>query len=141
VRLVLVGSNPPLELSRRADDHVEITGSVPDVTPYLDRASLVAVPLRLGGGMRVKVIEALAAGKAVVASRLAVEGLDVRDGEEIALAESDEDFSRQILRLLADRESRQRLAAAAWAWASKHPLWSEIAEAYERVYDRLLEGR
>jgi glycosyltransferase involved in cell wall biosynthesis len=141
VRLVLVGSNPPADLRRHADDHVEITGSVPDVTPYLDRASLVAVPLRLGGGMRVKVIEALAAGKAVVGSRLAVEGLDIRDGEEIALAESDEDFSRQILSLLADSESRQRLAAAAWAWASNHPLWSEIAGAYERVYDRLLEGR
>jgi polysaccharide biosynthesis protein PslH len=141
VRLVLVGSHPPPRLRGHAGDHVEITGSVPDVTPYLNRASLVAVPLRLGGGMRVKVIEALAAGKAVVATRLAVEGLDIRDGEEVVLAESDEEFSQRILSLLADTEGRRRLSAAASAWASKRPQWSQVAEAYERVYDLLLEGR
>jgi glycosyltransferase involved in cell wall biosynthesis len=93
VQLDLVGDNPPPELREMASPVVNVTGRVPDVTPYLDRASLVVVPLRMGGGMRVKVLEALGAGKAVVASHLATEGLDLVDGQHVVHAETDDEFA------------------------------------------------
>lgn len=139
VTLVLVGSDPPPELRRRVGAHVELAASVPDVTPYLARASLVVVPLRLGGGMRVKVLEALAAGKAMVASSLAVEGLELQDGRQCVLAETDEEFGSRILRLLDDAEERRRLGTEARAWASDHLSWSRVVEAYEQLYQTLLK--
>lgn len=137
-RLVLVGTNPPAALRRYVGPGVELAEAVPDVAPYLDAASVVVVPLRGGGGMRIKVLDALAAGKALVASRLAVEGLDVRDGVECCLAESDEEFARRIVPLLKDQEHRARLGRQARQWALDHVSWARVAESYERLYDRLL---
>jgi len=138
VKLVLVGSDVPAELQRRAGPNVEIAGTVPDLRPYLDRASLVTVPLRLGGGMRVKVLEAMAAGKAIVATPLAVEGLEVSDDREVAIAESDDEFSRRIVSLLADAGKRASLGTNARIWAGNHLRWPVIADSYERLYTGLL---
>lgn len=74
-----------------------MTGRVRDVTPYPGRAALVIVPLRLGGGIQVKVLEALAAGKVVVASSLATEGPNLVDGEGIVIAESDGQFKEAVV--------------------------------------------
>ena len=122
-----------------ANRSVVVTGRVPDVTPYLDRAAVVVVPLRLGGGMRVKVLEALGAGKAVVASSLAVEGLDVVDGEHVLLAETDQQFSDAIVQLLSDPTRRKALAAHAYAWAHAHLGWERSIAAYEGLYESLTE--
>jgi glycosyltransferase involved in cell wall biosynthesis len=137
-RLVLVGDGAPAEVERLAGPNVVVTGRVADVAPYLDRASLVAAPLREGGGMRVKVMEALAAGKAVVASRLAIEGLDLVDGQQVVLAETDEQFSAAILRLLADETERVALAGRARAWACAHLGWDASLAAYDQLYSHLL---
>jgi glycosyltransferase involved in cell wall biosynthesis len=135
--LTLVGPEPPPELLAAARDGVSVTGMVPDVTPYVDAAALVAVPLRLGGGMRVKVLEALAAGKAVVCSPLAAAGLDVRHGTELLLAETDEQFAEAIAQLLGDPELRRGLGSRARAWASAAPGAAERAAAYEALYRSL----
>src|SRR5262249_58786719 len=82
VRLALVGDRVPARLRRVAGPNVDVTGLVSDVAPYLDRAAVVTVPVTTGGGLRVKVVEALAAGKAPVASPLAVEGLAIEDRSE-----------------------------------------------------------
>lgn len=132
--LRIVGDNTPAQLGKLAKPSVVITGRVPDVTPYLDRAAVVVVPLRLGGGMRVKVLEVLAAGKAVVASRLAVEGLAVVDGMQILLAETDEQFIDVIVQLLADSERRALLAARARVWACANLSWEKSIAAYETLY-------
>jgi glycosyltransferase involved in cell wall biosynthesis len=137
--LFIVGDRPPLWLQQMAGSHVVVTGRVSDVTPYLDRAALVVAPLRFGGGMRVKVVEALAAGKAVVASPRAVEGLDVVDGDQVALAESDAQFADLIIQLLADPERRGVLGACARAWACANLGWEQRAAAYEALYQRLIE--
>ena len=138
--LHVVGSQPPSSVRRLASEQVTVAGWVPDVQPYLDRAAVVAMPLRLGGGMRVKVLEALAAGKAVVASRLAVEGLDLVDGEQVLLADSDEDFCAAVARLLGDAQLRARLGKRARAWACQHLGWAGPAEEYHKLYERLLAG-
>ncbi len=140
-RLVLVGPAPPPRLRAAATAGVEVTGLVDEVRPYLDRAAVVVAPLRLGGGMRVKVLEALAAGKATVASRLAVEGLDVADGRELLVADSDEEFADQILRLLGNPVERETLASEARRWAEQNLGWDAALDALDSLYDRLVESR
>ncbi|PYV03102.1 MAG: hypothetical protein DMG10_12550 [Acidobacteria bacterium] len=135
--LHIVGEQPAPRVRQMANANVIVTGPVPDVTPYLDRAALVVVPLRLGGGMRVKVLEALAAGKAVIASPLAVEGLDVVDGEHVFVAESDPQFCDAIAQLLAHPEQRTALAARARAWAHANLSWERSIVAYETLYQNL----
>jgi polysaccharide biosynthesis protein PslH len=137
VRLQLVGGNLPPALRQHAGSAVELTGAVPEVAPYLDRASLVVLPLRLGGGMRVKTLEALAAGKAIVASPLAVEGLELADGREYLRASSDQEFADRIVELLDRDGERQRLGTAARAWAEANLSWARTADQYEDLYRRL----
>lgn len=139
--LYIVGDQPPPEIQQMAYEGVIVTGRVPEVKPYLDRAAVVVVPLRLGGGMRVKVLEALAAGKAVVASPLAVEGLDLVSGEQIVLAEDDQQFCDAIIDLLGDPERRRGLASNARAWACTHLGWETVVANYEALYDSLLAQR
>jgi glycosyltransferase involved in cell wall biosynthesis len=135
--LHIVGDKPPARLAKSAKQDVVVTGRVPEVTPYLDRAAVVVIPVRMGGGMRVKVLEALAAGKAVVASRLAAEGLDVVHGRQILFAESDRAFADATVELLLDVERRASLGAGARAWALENLDWERVIRAYENLYDSL----
>ena len=137
VVLRIVGAHPPAELLARVRDGIDITGRVPDVVPWMNAAALIVAPLRLGGGMRVKLVEALAHGKAVVASRRAAEGLTVTDGVHVALAESDEEFTARIVSLLESPDVRRALARNAREWAAAnlgHERW--VAE-YETLYETL----
>lgn len=139
VTLHIVGDQPTAQIRELANETIVVTGRVPDVTPYLDRAAVVVVPLRMGGGMRVKVLEALAAGKAVVASRLAVEGLDVVDGKQILLAETDKQFIDAIIQLLSYTEKRTSLAVCARAWACANLGWEGSIAAYDALYESLMQ--
>lgn len=136
--LDLVGDAPTADVLALGGDGVTVHGRVPAVEPFLDAAAVVVAPLRLGGGMRVKVLEALAAGKAVVATPLAVEGLALRDGEQVLLGESDEELAAAVARLLEEPARRAALAAGARAWAVAHLGWPAVADAYGALYDRLL---
>jgi glycosyltransferase involved in cell wall biosynthesis len=136
--LHIVGDQPTPQMRQMAKGNVVVTGRVPDVIPYLDRAALVVVPLRLGGGMRVKVLEALAAGKAVIASPLAVEGLDLVDNEHVLLAKTDQQFGDAIVQLLAHPERRTSLATRARAWADTHLRWERSIALYERLYEETI---
>jgi glycosyltransferase involved in cell wall biosynthesis len=138
VSLHIVGDQPTVQIRELANETIVVTGRVPDVAPHLDRAAVVVVPLRMGGGMRVKVKEALAAGKAVVATRLAVEGLDVVDGKQILLAESNEQFIDTVLHLLNNPEQRVALATRAGAWAFANLGWERSIASYQALYDSLI---
>src|SRR6266496_4211899 len=138
VRLFIVGDHLPSGIQHHENKNIVVTGYVPDVAPYLKQAALVVVPLRLGGGMRVKMLEALAAGKAIVASSRALEGIDVVDGKQVILAEDDDEFVHAILGLLGDPEKRLSLAKQARAWASANLSWDGLAAVYERLYRSLL---
>jgi polysaccharide biosynthesis protein PslH len=140
LRLHLVGDHPPHALQALASEHVVVTGRVPDITPFLDRTAVVVAPLRQGGGIRVKVLEALAAGKAVVASPLAVEGLEVVSGEHCLVADTDEEVVAAVSALLNDPALRARLAGAARTWAAANLGWSRAVDAYDALYDRLADA-
>ena len=129
--LHLVGDAPP-EVSGPG---VVVTGRVPSVEPWLDRAAVIAAPLASGGGMRVKVLEALAAGKAVVASPLAAEGLD---GAPLLRVESDEETAEAIAGLIEDRIRRVALATEAREWSLAHLGWERTVDAFEALYERLV---
>lgn len=136
--LHLVGDAPPPELARLGGPSIGVTGLVPDLAPFLDRAAVVVAPLRQGGGMRVKVLEALAAGKAVVATPLAVAGLDVAHERELLLGSGTEEIVEAVLRLLASPDERAALAGRARAWAEGHLGPARTVAAYEMLYAALL---
>ena len=140
-RLVLVGADPPKELRALASEKVVVTGHVADLDPLLDAAAVVAAPLASGGGMRVKVLEALAAGKAVIATPLALEGLDVSPGSQVVVAVDDRMFADEIVMLLRDGQRRVELGSAARAWAEANVDWRRSSEAYASLYSSLLAER
>jgi glycosyltransferase involved in cell wall biosynthesis len=136
--LTLVGAAPPADLTSLAATGISFTGEVPEVRPYLEAASVVAAPIHLGGGMRVKVLEALMAGKALVATPLAVEGLALEPGVHAEIAQSDEALAARIAELLEQPARRQELGARARAWAQSHLSWDATAARYEALYASLL---
>ena len=111
VRFVMVGARPgeAVRALHNGTD-VVVAGSVPDLEPYYRRAALVVVPMRLGGGTRIKVLEALAYGKAVVATSVGAEGLSLAPGEALEIADGPEAFADACVRLLGDAGARRRLA-------------------------------
>jgi glycosyltransferase involved in cell wall biosynthesis len=139
--LRIVGPNPGPALRDAAAPGVTITGEVPRVWDHLEGAAVVVAPMRLGGGMRVKVAEALAAGKAVVATPLAVEGLAVTDGDQLRIADSDDALAAAVIELLRFPDRRIALARRARGWAESELGWDRPVAAYERLYRSLLEGR
>ena len=137
-RLVIVGDGPPGSVQQ--SDDVVVLGRVADLDPVLDEAAVVVAPLSSGGGMRVKVLDALGAGKAVVASPLALEGIDVTAGTDVVVAESDDAFADAIVELLEDESRRAELGRAARAWAETHAGWDAIVAAYDRLYASLVSS-
>jgi glycosyltransferase involved in cell wall biosynthesis len=134
-RLLLVGDGS--DRLALESDSVAATGRVESVGGQLEQAAVVCVPLRTGGGMRVKVFEALALGKPVVASPLSVAGLEVRDGEQVVLADTDEQFARAIVALLRDRERRVTLGTAARSWAIEQAGKNDAAKQLVALYTQL----
>jgi glycosyltransferase involved in cell wall biosynthesis len=133
-RLELVGDRPGEEVRRLAGGAIAVHGSVPDVTPYLDRAAVVVTPIRLGGSMRGKVLEALGAGKALVATSRAVEGLEAEPGEHFVLADTEDEVVEAVCELLADAAKRRDLARRAREWACVNLTWDRPIAEFERLY-------
>jgi glycosyltransferase involved in cell wall biosynthesis len=139
--LDLVGNEPGEEILRLAGAGITVHGSVPDVTPFLARAAVVTAPIRMGGSMRMKVLEALAAGKALVATPRATEGIDATPGAHFLLAESAAELKDAIADLLLDPARRRDLGRAARAWAVANLGWERSMAAFEELYDSLGNGR
>jgi polysaccharide biosynthesis protein PslH len=137
-RLDLVGDRPGEEVQRLAEGNVAVHGSVPDVTPYLNRAAVVVAPLRLGGSMRGKVLEALGAGKAVVATPRAAEGVDALPGRDFELATTEAELVDALAALLLDPDRRKALAANARRWALDHLSWEPSVCAFEQLYGSVI---
>ena len=134
-RLFVVGQRPHRRLHKlRRDPAVVLTGWVEDVRPYIAQASVYVAPLRIGGGTRLKLLEAMAMGKAVVATRLGAEGYPVRDGHELVLADAPGDFAAAVVELLRAPERQAELGQAARAFVEQWYDWRAIVPRVEAVY-------
>src|SRR6185437_15633531 len=135
----IVGRNPHARVKQLASATVEVTGTVPSVADYLRDAAVVIVPLRIGGGTRLKIFEAMAMGKALVSTTIGAEGLDVTSGENCILADEPSNFGDSILTLLSDIQLRRKYEKAAAALAARYD-WSNIARQFEDVLQNAIGG-
>ena len=137
-RVYIVGKNPHARLDRlRSMDRVVVTGFVDDMLPYLKQATVCTVPMRIGGGTRLKVLEALAAGKALVSTILGSEGIELENGKHALLADTEDGFANSILLLLSDDKRREALGQAGQTFVRENYDWTTILPRMERVYRRL----
>jgi glycosyltransferase involved in cell wall biosynthesis len=140
VRLQVLGKGAPKEVLDLAGPKIEMTGLVPDLRPYLAKAALLVVPLRLGGGTRLKIVEGMAMAKAMVSTRLGAEGIDVVDDRHLMLRDEATGFADAVLALLADPERCRRLGAEGRALAEQKYAWSGAAARLVEFYRELLPG-
>lgn len=138
VTLSIIGRNPPAWMAKMSRDGLEVTGTVEDVRPYLERASVCVVPLRVGGGTRLKILEAMAAGKPVVSTSVGAEGLDLVPDRDIVLADSAQDFAEAVSALLADERRRRELALAGRQAAARYS-WDLMASLLEHVWQAVAD--
>jgi glycosyltransferase involved in cell wall biosynthesis len=136
-RFRVVGRDPHPRVKRLASESVEVTGTVPSVVDHFREAAVVVVPLRMGGGTRIKIYEGMAMGKATVSTTVGAEGLDVEHGRDILLEDSPTDFARAIVTLLQEDDVRRRFEAAAAATARNYD-WSVITERLVDVLRRTI---
>jgi len=138
-RFRIVGRDPHPRVHRLACKSVEVTGSVPSVVEYLSNATVFVVPLRMGGGTRLKIYEAMAMGKAVVSTTLGAEGLDVRDGSDILLADDAATFADHVITLLRDGDLRGRYEKAAAERAKQYD-WTIVSQRLSEVLTRVVNS-
>src|SRR6185437_12464431 len=138
-RCKIVGGKPPRQLLALAGPQIELTGFVPDLRPHLASAAAVVVPLRLGGGTRLKIVEAMAMGKAIVSTTLGAEGIEAAKGRDILIEDEPEGFADAAVRLLAEPELAARIGRSARRLAVERYSWSEAARTLEGFYRGILE--
>ena len=138
VRFYIVGQSPHRRVLRLADDPaVTVTGYVDDVRPYIAGACVYVIPLRIGGGTRLKVLEAMALGKPIVSTSLGCEGFEgLVPGRELCLAETPEEFAQRVIELLSDASRRENLGQAARRFVEEQYDWRLIVPKLERAYGR-----
>jgi len=136
VKLWLVGNAPPPEIQALASDTIEVTGRVPDVRPYLVEATVFVCPLRIGAGIKNKVLEAMAMGLPVVATPLSLDGIHAEPDESAVYAEVD-GFAEAVLRLLRDEGWQRRLSDNGMALIQSQYSWGKAADLYEALYGDL----
>ncbi len=141
--LKVVGRDPTSQVQRLARETpaIELTGRVPDVRPHLASAAVYVVPLRVGGGTRLKIYEAMAMGKAVISTHVGAEGLPVKHEEHLLLADEPEEFARAVVRLLEDAALRRRLGQAAREFVASRYGWPAVAKTCREILARVAESR
>ena len=133
-RVALVGRTPAAAVCELAElDGVRVTGAVPDIRDWLLRAEVFACPMVSGTGIKNKLLEAMACGLACVVTPLACQGLEVRDGDELLVADGATAMSEQIARLLRDPALRARVGGAARDYVVRHHSWSAVGRTYESL--------
>jgi glycosyltransferase involved in cell wall biosynthesis len=137
-RFRIVGRNPDRRVQKWASQSIEVTGRVPSVVEHLHESTVVIVPLRIGGGTRLKIYEAMATAKAVVSTTVGAEGLDVRHERDIILADDPNSFAQAVINLLRDRDLRRGYERAAAETAARYD-WPAVAERFGEVLQSLAE--
>ena len=137
----VIGKNPPASIRDLSDSSsqgsgsgIVVTGYVADPQPYLEKAAVFVVPLFSGGGMRVKIVDGWRWGLPIVSTTIGAEGIHYRDGENILIADSPEDFARAVIRVLAEPDLAQRLRLNGRRWVKEHYDWRNVYSAWDAIY-------
>jgi len=139
VNFYIIGARPPGEVIRLGvrDESVKVTGYVEDITLYIEDSAVLVVPLRAGGGMRVKILDAWARGIPIVSTTIGCEGIEVRHEENILVADTPMDFAQAVGRVIRDKELAQRLTENGRRWVEERYDWRVVCRKLDEVYDRL----
>ncbi|MBI3652055.1 MAG: glycosyltransferase [Acidobacteria bacterium] len=139
VHLTVVGRKPSSRVIAlgESDARIEVTGRVDDVRPYLDRAAAYVVPIRVGGGTRLKIYEAMAMAKPVISTTIGAEGLAVRNGEDVLIADAPQAFAKAVTAVLQEQAFAQRLGEVARQVVCEQFGWSRVASAFAQVCERV----
>ena len=138
VQFSIVGGNPSARVQKLAErEGIVVTGRVPEIKPYFAEATVFVVPLRIGSGTRLKILEALAMGKAIVSTTVGAEGLDLKDGEEIFIADEPAIFADAVTRLLTDPSLRRRIGENGRTRVEQDYDWRSIGGKLHNLYESL----
>jgi polysaccharide biosynthesis protein PslH len=140
-RWKIIGGRPPPSLLALAGSRVELTGFVSDLRPHLAAAAAVVVPLRLGGGTRLKIVEAMAMGKAIVSTTLGAEGIDGVPERDLLIADEPQTFAASVVRLLDDPALGARLGHSARQLAVERYSWMTVAMALDQFFCEVINTR
>ena len=138
-KLFLVGNSASPEIcSLTLNKHIEVSGYVDSLIPFYKAADVVVCPLRIGGGVKVKVLEAINAGKAIVTTSIGAQGLDLMTYQAVTVADEVTDFAENVVRLLLDPEERYRQEQEALAYARTLPTWDQASESFTHCYNEMI---
>lgn len=140
VKVYIVGKSPPDIFKKRESENVIVTGFVEDVRPYVWRSSVFIVPLNMGGGTRLKVLEALSMKKPVVTTSIGCEGIDVEDGVSALIDDDPEAFAHSVIQLLKDRTLRDKLSKNGYRLVREKYRWEVIGTKIEKAFARIFQS-
>ncbi|HEX2868924.1 MAG TPA: glycosyltransferase family 4 protein [Ignavibacteriales bacterium] len=130
LKFFVVGKNPSEKMKKQASSNIIVTGTVDDVRPYVEQAGICVIPLRVGGGMRVKILELMAAGKPIITSTIGAEGINYEKDNELILADTAEDFFREIDGLLRDPDRMHSVGVNAKNKVKQQYSWESVISGY-----------
>jgi len=141
-KLSVVGRNPDVSVRalQERDPSITVTGTVSDTRDYIDRAAVAVVPLRIGGGTRVKIYEMMAMAKTIVSTTIGAEGLNYSDGKNILIADESERFARLVIEALRDSSRRGAIGNGARDFVVSHCSWEAVADEFVHLLDRARKG-
>ena len=134
-RLIIVGRNPSPKFQKFVSNftNVRITGWVEDTRPYIAESAVFIVPIRIGGGTRMKIYQAMAMGKAIVSTRVGAEGLPLKDDEHILFADDPNQFAQRVLWLLTNPSERSKIGESARKYVYENFRWEKVAEVFSEI--------
>jgi glycosyltransferase involved in cell wall biosynthesis len=142
-RLVIIGKNPPEEIRALAlqNPNIQVTGYVANPTPYLAETAVFIVPLRSGGGMRVKIPDAWCWGVPVISTSIGAEGIDMQHGSNALIVDTPEDLAAEVVRVLQDPALGEQLRDNGRRWVEERYNWRQVYSRWDEVYERLVDER
>ncbi len=139
--LSIIGRSPTPAVKRLADDAgIEVTGRVDDVRPHIAAGAVYVVPLRIGGGTRLKIFEAMAMGKAVVSTTVGAEGLPVTPGQNIVIADEPARFAQAVVHMIRDGDARRKIETEARRIVVERYDWAAVAQDFEDALTRAVRA-
>lgn len=136
-KIYIVGKNPPVAISKRANKNIIITGFVDDVRPIIQKASVYVVPLRMGGGTRLKIVEALSMKKPIVTTSIGCEGIDVIHRKSVLIADEPQQFADSVIELCRDRELANQLTKNGYELVYRNYGWESVGYKLDVAYRQL----